>query len=61
MAWMTLLPAQDVTFSSSKKDQLVPLSMTGIKGFKAQKVILRCNQLPKMQVDAQLGAQLQHR
>lgn len=50
--------------SSSKKDpvsSVSPVSMTEIKGFKAQKVILRYNLLPKMQVDAQLGAQQQNR
>lgn len=30
--------------SSFKKDPLVPVSMTGIRGFKTQEVILRCNQ-----------------
>lgn len=66
MAWVTSAPCSGHhtgsassrcdSFSSSKKEPLVPVSMTGIIGFKAQKIILRYNQLPKMQVDVQLGA-----
>lgn len=40
-------------------EALVQVTMTGVNGFKAQEVILRCDQLPSMHMDAQPGAQAQ--
>lgn len=56
-----LLPSPSSRKTTETKEALVQVAMTGVKGFKTQKVILRCNQLPNLHMDAQPGAQLQIR
>lgn len=56
-----LLPSPSSRKTTETKEVLVQVAMTGVKGFKTQEVILRCNQLPNMHMDAQPGAQLQIR